>query len=140
MSQNLRPTHEPDELEVAPGAERRQLQGWVPDLAAEEELRKALDLAFDYRGDITIALKDGRSIEGYVFDRREGKSLADCFVRIMPANNRDKLSIAYSDIASLAFNGKDTAAGKRWENWVREYWQKRMAGETNISREPEKLE
>lgn len=140
MSQNLRPTHEPDQLEVVPGAERQQLQGWVPDLAAEEELRKALDLAFDYRGDITITLKNGNVVDGYVFDRREGKSLADSFVRMMPAASHEKLSIAYADIAGLAFTGKDTAAGKRWENWVREYWQKRMAGENNISREPEKLE
>src|SRR2546425_241389 len=31
---------------------------------------------------------------------------------------RTKLEIAYTDIAALAFTGKDTAAGKSWESWV----------------------
>jgi hypothetical protein len=32
------------------------------------------------------------------------------------------------------------AAGKSWENWVRNYWQKKAAGEKNIGLRPENLE
>jgi hypothetical protein len=32
------------------------------------------------------------------------------------------------------------AAGKSWENWVRQYWERRAAGEKNISLAPERLE
>ena len=51
-----------------------------------------------------------------------------------------KVSIAYSDIAALAFSGRDTAAGKSWEAWVRKYWERKAAGEKGIALEPENLE
>ena len=130
----------PDALEVAPGVEHEKLEGWIPQLASEEELRQALEKAFDYRGDITITRKDGSHIEGYLFDRRTGATLKDSSVRLYPKNSNEKISIAYSDIAALAFTGRDTAAGKSWEAWVRKYWEKRAAGETGIQIEPEKLE
>lgn len=140
MSQNLRPAHDPEALEVAPGAQHENLEGWVPPLAGEAELRAALDQAFDYRGDVTLTLKDGRTIEGYVFDRRPGADLASSRIRILPAGSNEKLSLSYAEIAALAFSGRDTAAGRSWEAWVRQYWEKRQAGETNIGIEPEKLD
>ncbi len=74
----------PDELEHAAGREREQLEGWIPALASEDEVRDALEKAFDYRGDITLTLKDGSKVEGYLFDRRAGRTLAESFVRIIP--------------------------------------------------------
>jgi hypothetical protein len=32
------------------------------------------------------------------------------------------------------------AAGKSWDSWVRKYWEKKAAGEKNISLDPEPLE
>lgn len=130
----------PDEIEVAAGREREQLEGWVPEMATEAEIREALEKAFDYRGDITITRKDGSKIEGYLFDRRSGSSLADSFVRIIPANMQTKVNVSYADISAVAFTGKDTAAGKTFEAWVKKYWAKKAAGEQNIQIEPEKLD
>jgi hypothetical protein len=130
----------PDELEVAEGREREQLEGWIPPLATEAEINEALEKAFDYRGDVTLTLKDGRTVAGYLFDRRTGKTLAESAVRIIPATERTKLTIPYSDIAALAFTGRDTAAGKTFEAWVRKYWEKKAAGETDIAIHPESLE
>jgi len=129
-----------DSLEVVEGRERQQIQGWVPELASEAELRDALEKAFDYRGDVTITRKDGTKIEGYIFDRRNGATLADSVVRLIPQDSTQKISIPYSEIAALAFSGRDTAAGKSWEAWVRKYWEKKAAGEKGIALEPEKLE
>jgi hypothetical protein len=130
----------PDEIEVAAGREREQLEGWVPELASEAEIREALEKAFDYRGDITITRKDGSKIEGYLFDRRSGSSLADSFIRIIPSTEKTKVNVAYADIAAIAFTGRDTAAGKTFEAWVAKYWAKKAAGEKNIQIEPEKLD
>ena len=130
----------PDEIEVAAGREREQLEGWIPALATDAEIREALEKAFDYRGDITITKKDGSQIVGYLFDRGRGASLADSFVRIIPSNAPTKVNIAYSDSAALAFTGRDTAAGKTFEAWVKKYWEKKAAGERNIQIEPEKLD
>ena len=129
-----------DSLEVAPGFKHEKLEGWVPELASEEEVRQALEKAFDYRGDVTITRKDGSKVEGYIFDRRSGKSLADSAVRLYPKSGNEKLSISYSDIAALAFTGKDTAAGKSWEAWMKKYNEKKAAGEKNIGLHPEALE
>ncbi len=130
---------EPGSLEVVPGFERDNLEGWIPKLASEAEVREALEHAFSYRGDVLITRKDGSSIEGYVFDRRTGATLADSCVRLIAKDGTGKQNIPFSDIAALAF-GRDMAAGKSWENWVRQYWERRAAGEQNISLEPEELE
>ena len=130
---------DPETAEVAPGTEKQQLEGWIPALATGEELRVALEHAFDYRGDVSITRKDGSKVEGYVFDRRGGKSLEESSVRVM-VKTGGKVAIKYSEIAALTFSGRDMAAGKSWETWVRNYWQKKAAGEKNISLEPEELE
>src|SRR6185312_5619242 len=130
----------PDEIEVAAGRESEQLEGWVPELASEAEIREALEKAFDYRGDITVTRKDGTKVEGYLFDRRPGATLADSFIRIIPSNAQTKVNVAYSDVAALAFTGRDTAVGKTFEAWIKKYWEKKAAGETNIQIEPEKLD
>ena len=129
-----------DELEVVEGTEHHKIEGWVPELATEDDVRKALEEAFDYRGDVTITRKDGSHIEGYIFDRRKGATLASSVVRLIPQNSLEKISVPYSEIAALAFTGRDTAAGKSWEAWVRKYWERKAAGEKGIALEPEALE
>jgi hypothetical protein len=119
---------------------RETFQGWVPALAAENELRAALEQAFDYRGDVTITLKSGESIVGYVFDRRPGKSLADSYVRVLPQDSRERRDIPYAEVSGLAFSGRDTAAGKSWEAWVKKYEERKAAGETNIGLQPDQQE
>ena len=131
---------DPQSLEVVPGFERDHIEGWVPELAGEEELRQALESAFSYRGDVLITRKDGSRVEGYVFDRRSGRTLNESVVRLLPKDGGPKTLIPYAEIAALAFTGRDMAAGKTWENWVRQYWDRKAAGETNISLQPEELE
>jgi hypothetical protein len=128
-----------DQLEVVPGFEHQQLQGRVFESVSDAELRDALEKAFDYRGDVTITLKSGEAVEGYIFDRRSGATLADSVVRLFPKNDPVKRSIPYTEIAGLAFTGRDTAAGKSWEAWLKKYWEKKQAGEKNIELKPEEL-
>ena len=129
-----------EELEVVPGFEHENLQGRVWQPSTEEELREGLEKAFDYRGDVTITRKDGSTVEGYIFDRRAAATLSQSLVRLFPKGESTKVSIPYSDIASLAFTGRDTAAGKSWEAWLKKYWEKKAAGEKNIELRPEKLD
>ena len=128
-----------DELEVAPGFTHERLQGWIPQLASENEIRQALEKAFDYRGDVKITRKDGSVVEGYVYDRKASTTLVNSLVRVLPADGSPRVSIPYSDIAALVFSDRDPAAGKTWEAWVRKYWQKKAAGEV-AAIEPEKLD
>lgn len=133
-------TFDPEKLEVAPGRQREGLEGWVPEVATESELREALEKAFDYRGDVTLTQKNGTRIEGYIFDRITGPSLTASFVRLLPKDGGSRLRIAYSDIGALAFTGRDTAAGKSWEAWVKKYWEKKEAGGEAASLHPDNAE
>jgi hypothetical protein len=130
----------PDSLEVAPGTAHERLEGWIPELASDDELRAALEKAFDYRGDVTITRRDGTKIEGYLFDRRSGATLKNSVVRLYPRNSGEKVSISYAEIGALAFSGRDTAAGKSWEAWMKKYAEKKAAGEKDLSLHPEALE
>jgi hypothetical protein len=129
-----------DNPEPAPGTQREELQGSIWESADPESLRIALEKAFDYRGDVTITRRDGSTVEGYVFDRRNGQTLSDSFVRILPKDQSGKLSVSYADISELAFTGRDTAAGKSWQAWVRKYLAKKAAGESGIEITPDTLD
>lgn len=116
---------------TTPALQGRRVEFDAPKAAAE-----AIELAFDYRGDITVETRDGRTIAGYLFDRsREGDAP---YVRLLtPEGQRER--ITYADMAALTFTGRDTAAGKSWETWVKKYEEKKAKGET-ATIEPEKLD
>lgn len=127
-------------LELAPGTEHLNLENWVPELADEADLRKALEKAFDYRGDVTLTLKSGQRIEAYIFNRHTGATLADSYVQFFTPAASDKRKVSYAEIARLEFTGKDRAAGKHWEAWVQKYNERKAAGEKGIALHPESLE
>ena len=130
-----------DSAEEHLGFAHENLEGWIPSVSTEAEIRDALEKAFDYRGDLTITLKSGQKIEGYLFDRKiKGPSLAECFVRLMPKDGSGKVSVPYSEVAALAFTGRDTAAGKSFAAWVKKYNEKKAAGETNVGIDAEPLD
>jgi hypothetical protein len=127
-------------LEIAPGTAHENLEGWVPTLANEDDLRVALEKAFDYRGDVTLTLKSGEKFEAYIFNRQTGATLTDSYVQYFTPSAPEKRKVSYADIARLEFSGKDRAAGKHWEDWVKAYNQKKAAGEKNIALVPDKLD
>ena len=123
------------------GFAHENLEGWIPPMATEAEIRAAFEKAFDYRGDLTITLKSGEKVEGYIFDRNdENPQLAACYIRVKPKTGPNRIKISYVDIAAVAFTGKDTAAGKSFAAWVKKYYEKKAAGEKNIGIESESLD
>ena len=129
-----------ESLELAPGTEHQQLEGSIPSLATDDEIRQALEKAFDYRGDVTITTRSGQKIEAYIFNRQTGATLADSWVDYFAPNVAARQRLSYADIARLEFSGKDRAAGKHWEDWVKAYNERKASGEKNIALHPEKLE
>ena len=105
MSQDQLPQHQ-----------EKDLQGSVLRPNTDEELCDAVDQAFDYRGDVTIELKSGESVVGYVFGRTKTDSRAD--LNLFPTNKPGYITIQYGDIAAVIFSGKDTAFGQSWESWI----------------------
>ena len=95
--------------------EHTKLEGRVFRPGTLAELVEAVELAFDYRGDITVTLKSGERITGFLFNREVSGPRP--FLQIFPETG-GTTDVAYADIASLAFTGEDTASGKSWEAWV----------------------
>src|ERR1035438_9937626 len=93
-------------LELAPGTEHQQLEGWIPTLASEEDLRQALDKALDYRGDITLTLKSAERIEAFIFNCQTGPTLADSFLQYYTPSAPEKRKVSYAEIARMEFSGK----------------------------------
>ncbi len=120
-------------------AKEKTLQGLVATRADELALLDALEQAFDYRGDCTVATTDGRAVTGYIFDRRRGDTLDDSTLRLLTAESDDPVTIRFSEIDRLEFTGRDTAHGKSFETWVNKFIEKRLAGES-ASIECESLE
>jgi hypothetical protein len=129
-----------EELELVPSTKHEQLEGWVPTLVAHDDLRLALEKAFDYRGDVTLTLRSGERIEAFIFNRRTGATLDDSYVHYFTPNAPDKRKVSYAEIARLEFSGKDRAVGKHWEDWAKKYTERKAAGEKNIGLVPDGLD
>ena len=92
------------------------LEGRVFRPASFAELAEAVELAFDYRGDVTIALKSGESLVGYLFNRQVSGS--ESSLELFPSDSSLAKKIRYDQIAAIVFTGEDTATGKSWETWI----------------------
>ncbi len=99
-----------------PPNQEKDLQGSVFRPTSEEELSEVVDQAFDYRGDVTLELKSGESIVGYVFGRTNNGTRAE--LELFPTDKPGQMTIQYADIAAITFSGKDTALGQSWESWI----------------------
>ncbi len=99
-------------------------QGAVFRPTTHEEWLNVIEWAFDYRGDVTLALKSRESLCGYVFNR--GADGPDAYLEMFQSDNPAPLKISCRDIQSIHFTGQDTASGKSWEAWV----QKKLANRT----------
>ena len=94
-------------LELAPGSEHEDLEGWIPELATDEDCKAALEKAFDYRGDVTLTLKSGEKIEAYIFNRQTGATLADSWVQYFTPKRAEKRKVTTP--RSRASNSAKTA-------------------------------
>jgi len=113
-------------------------QGIAAEASDPAAFRHALDLALHYRGDVTLRLtSSGESIEGYIFDVKTAVNGSPEKVRIVPRDGTPRRTVPVSSVARIEFTGKDAAAGKSFETWVKKYVQKKLAGEAaNIESEP----
>jgi hypothetical protein len=100
----------------------RNLEGWVPDLSDLGGAREALQQAFDYRGDVTLVMREGEPVVGYVFERDlSGARFEDWSVRMIPSDGDEKVRVSMAEVERIEFSGKDTAAGKSFERWMERY-------------------
>ena len=98
-------------------ADEKSLEGWAPDIHDAATLAAAVDHAFDYRGDVTLVLADGREVVGFLFNR--DREAAEPFVQIFESEGGGAITIPYARIRAIRFTGRDTAAGSSYAAWLR---------------------
>ncbi len=91
------------------------LEGWTPEPRDADELAEVIDFAFDYRGDVTVVLKNGEERVGYIFNRRRG---ADASVELLEPSGTAPVAIRNADIRTIRFSGKDMASVKSYAAWL----------------------
>jgi hypothetical protein len=107
--------------------EHASLEGWAPHVTDPAMLADVIEQAFDYRGDVTVTTRDGARWVGYVFNRRQ--DVPSPFIQMFLARGGDPQTIPYAEIESIAFTGKDTAAGNSYAAWLKRKQAARSAGE-----------
>jgi hypothetical protein len=104
--------------------EHTKLEGRVFHPATPAELAEAVEMAFDYRGNVTLTLRSGEQVAGYLFNRETAGPQPVLYVFPEAGGTRQ---IAYADVAAIAFTGEDTASGNSWEAWVTKKGSERKA-------------
>ncbi|MBH0202546.1 MAG: hypothetical protein HP496_09710 [Nitrospira sp.] len=106
------------------------LEGRVFTPSSTEEITEAIELAFDYRGDVTLTLRSGESVTGYIYNRHVVAT--ESYIELFSSDRPDAQRIPYSGIATIAFTGEDTANGRSWEVWVSKKESERRAEAAQI--------
>jgi hopanoid biosynthesis associated radical SAM protein HpnH len=75
----------------------------------------SLRAAFDYRGDVTLTLRGGDQVEGFV------TNVSDREIFIWEKAARSARPIAIDWIHQVALTGRDPAAGRAWQTWVEQH-------------------
>jgi hypothetical protein len=101
---------------VSPITEPGSLEGWMPAAANADELAHVVEQAFDYRGDVTLLLRDGRTRVGYVSNRRA--DVGEPYLELLESAADEPVTVRYADLRTIHFTGKDTAAGKSYLAWL----------------------
>lgn len=100
---------------TAPG--RSEFEGKIFETPDREKLDSALRIAFDYRGDVTLELKEAEPVEGYVHNYDLDRDTISIFVKESKRESSDS-QVKASDVTAIRFSGADLAFGTSWEDWM----------------------
>ena len=90
-----------------------------------DEIRRVLEEAFHYRGDVTLLLQSGERVQGYLFNRDFGGEVP--YVEVFVEGLNGPRQILCSETVAISFTGEDTASGNDWEAWARKKESDRQA-------------
>ena len=125
----------PADIKTQPNPHRHaSLEGAVFTFQSETDRFEGIDKAFDYRGDVTITLRN-EQLEGFIFNR-EPKATPPR-IEVFIKGSEEPRIIPYADVMAIAFTGKDTADGKSWDAWVSKKEHERQAEADRIKAEAE---
>lgn len=76
-------------------------------------LTEQIEAAFQYRGDVTVTLRSGDTVSGYLYNRASGQ-----YVELFRTGDGISCRLTERDVQSIALSGVDHAAGKSYQEWI----------------------
>ena len=75
------------------------------------ELYKQIEAAYDHRGHVTIVLNNGKTLEGFVYNRilKSARLPDGDYLDVMVKDSDEKRRFRFEEIASIAMTGKNYA-------------------------------
>ena len=102
-------------------------QGYTAERTDHERFPIALAASVDYRGDVTLSIADGSTLEGYVFDLNGDMDTGT--IGYMTRDDTIPQRLDTKSILRIHFSGRDMAEGKSFDTWIEKYVQKKLVGE-----------
>ena len=89
--------------------------------AIPNELKEQIEKAYDFRGHVTIRLKNGQSVEGFLANRiyENGNLPEKNFVELILKGSGDPKVLSMFEINSIELTGEDFAAGNSYEDYLK---------------------
>ena len=90
-------------------------------LTGAEELLRQIEAAFDYRGHVSVKLKTGPAVEGFLFNRQLDAARAgeEPFIELYLKGSAEYRKLRLSELESIALTGEDCAAGKSYDDHLK---------------------
>ena len=75
-----------------------------------KEVAAQIDEAFDFRGHVTVSFADGKTVEGYLFNRELAPMSGEAYIEMIPKDTDQRLRFPAASVKSVAITGKDFAS------------------------------
>lgn len=79
-------------------------------MALSKDVADQIDAAFDFRGHVTVTFADGRTLEGYLFNRELAPMKGEAYIELIPKDSDQRLRFPAESVRSVALTGKDFAS------------------------------
>lgn len=81
------------------------------------ELKDQIEAAYDFRGHVTVILKSGEMVKGFLYNRQ--LEAVEPFVELFLEGSGAYKKLLASELDSIALSGKDFAAGNSYEDYLK---------------------
>ncbi|MBI2384608.1 MAG: hypothetical protein HYV14_01215 [Elusimicrobia bacterium] len=75
-----------------------------------KDVAAQIDEAFDFRGHVTVTFADGKTLEGYLFNRELAPFKGEAYIEMIPKDSDQRLRFPAASVKSVALTGKDFAS------------------------------
>ena len=87
------------------------------------EIERQVEAAFDYRGHVTITLKDGKSLTAFVYGREFANPRApeQHTIEVILKDSDERRRIPIASIERIELTGTDYAAGNSFQDYLKKH-------------------